>query len=404
MRHLLRCGALGLLGWIALADPAARAQEVSSPVLDAFTKSAVWSAPDFLQSWSPAPAGQTRVCRRYKGATKIFGVQPQAVQGWFENGKLTSITILFLDAGAYFGYVPDAEARTVAQTKGPAFMALYKQVSADVTRGLEQLAGNKGREVTLGLGMLKRPARIFHHGDLASRLTLEQDQLVKVSIFPSDESASELLSPERRALKKDQSAKAFTGEVHTLAGGDRIIETVPVIPQGDRAYCGVSTLAMVMRYLGVGLDTEDYAAVAGIHFGSTVKSRIKETYDAAGETAGLHLPKTTKFDFMKAKQSLDAGLPVIVFRRWSQERDYLHSTFARNFATNPALELPKPDLNDQKLWPTKEGYAHASVVNGYNEKRHEVIFTESWGENVRNRRMRIEELEGTSYLAYYPHF
>ncbi len=373
-------------------------------MVDALTKSATWTSPEFLAQWSTPPGGQTRVCLRYKGKPQIFGVQPQAIQGWFENGKLTSITIIFLDSGAWFGYVPDAEVRTVAQTKGPTFMALYKQVASAVTMGLEQLAGNKGRDVTLGVGLLKRPAKVFHHGDLASRLTLEQDQLVKVSIFPSDEIAGQLLSPERRALKRDQVAKAFAGEVHTLPDGDRLIETVPVIPQGDRAYCGVSTLAMVMRYLGVGLDTEDYAAAANIHFGSTAKSKIKETFDAAGETAELHLPKTTKFDFMKAKQSLDAGLPVIVFRRWSQERDYLHSTFARNFAANPVLELPKPDLNDQKLWPTKEGFAHASVVNGYNEKRHEVIFTESWGENVRNRRMRIEELEGTSYLAYYPHF
>lgn len=383
---------------------AAEGQDSASSFLDAFTKSATWSSPEFLASWSPAPPGQTHVCRRYRGAPKIFGIQPQAVLGWFENGQLTSITVIFLDSGAWFGYVPDAEARTVAQTKGPVFAALYRQVSADVTRGLEQLAGNKGRDVTLGLGLLKRPARVFHEGDLAARLTLEPDQLVKVIIFPSDEAAGQILSPERRALKKDQAARAFATEAHNLPDGDRIIETVPVIPQGDRAYCGVSTLAMVMRYLGVTLDTEDYAAVAGIHFGSTVKSRIKETYDAAGETAELHLPKTTKFDFAKAKLSIDAGLPVIVFRRWSQERDYLHTAFARNFAANPALELPKPDLNDQKLWPTKEGFAHASVVNGYNERRREVIFTESWDERVRNRRMRIEELEATSYLAYYPHF
>ncbi|EDY18902.1 hypothetical protein CfE428DRAFT_3560 [Chthoniobacter flavus Ellin428] len=402
MRRLLRRSPLAILGCLALV--VARAEETPAPIVDALTKSATWTSPEFLALWSRPPSGQTRVCLRYKGNPQIFGVQPEAIQGWFDNGKLTSITITFLDSGAWFGYVPDAEARTVAQTKGPTFITLYKQVSMAVAQGLEQLAGNKGKEVTIGLGLLKHPARVFHQGDLASRLTLDQDQLVKVSIFPNEEIAAQLLSPERRALKRDQAAKAFVGEVHALPDGDRLIETVPVIPQGDRAYCGVSTLAMVMRYLGVGLDTEDYAAAAGIHFGSTVRSKIKETYDAAGETAELHLPKTTKFDFMKAKQSLDAGLPVIVFRRWSQERDYLHTTFARNFAANPALELPKPDLNDQKLWPTKDGFAHASVVNGYNEKRREVIFSESWGENVRNRRMRVEELEGTSYLAYYPHF
>jgi hypothetical protein len=380
------------------------AEDDPIPATDFLTKSATWTSPEFLAAWSPPPYGQTHVCRRYRGTPTVFGVQPQAIQGWFEDGRLTSITIVFLDSGAWFGYVPDAQARTVAQTKGPAFVALYKQVSTAVQAGLEQLAGNKGREVTLGMALLKRPVHIFRHGDLASRLTLEPDQLVKLSIFPNEETAAQLLSPERRALKKDETARTFAAQTQTLPDGDRLIDTVPVIPQGDRAYCGVSTLAMVMRYLGLGLDTEDYAAAAGIHFGSTVRSKIKETYSAAGETAGTHLPLTTKFDFARAKVSIDAGLPVIVFRRWSQERDYLHSAFARNFAANPALELPKPDLNDQKLWPTQEGFAHASVVNGYNERRREVIFTESWGERVRNRRMRIEELEGTSYLAYYPHF
>ena len=45
---------------------------------------------------------------------------------------------------------------------------------------------------------------------------------------------------------------------------------------------------------------------------------------------------------------------------------------------------------------------HASVINGYHSARREVIFSESWAEAARNRRMRVEEMEGTCYLAYYP--
>ncbi len=398
------CAVLWFVGLGFLASSGARAAESPGPFPDALTKASTWNSAEFLAAWSPSPPGQTWVCRTYQGTPKIFGVQPQAIQGWFANGRLTSITILFLDSGAWFGYVPDAEAKTVAQTKGPVFIALYKQVAADVTRGLEALAGNKGKEETLGAGLLKRPVRIYRLGDLTSRLTLEENQLVKLSIFPTEDAANQLLSPERRSWKKDAAVRNFAGQLHTLPNGDHLIEGVPVIPQGDRAYCGVSTLAMAMRYLGLDLDTEDYAAAAGIRFGSTVKSKIKEVYDAAGANAEVHFPKTTKFEFDKAKASLDAGLPVIVFRRWSQERDYLHTTFAQRFATNPALELPKADLNDRKLWPARESFTHASVVNGYNPARREVIFTESWGEHARNRRMRIEELEGTSYLAYYPHF
>jgi len=402
MRRFFRRGVFAALVFFAILR--SLAQEAPDPMLDALTKSATWSSPAFLAAWSPPPAGQTRVCRIYRGSPMIFGVQPQSIQGWFEDGRLTSITIIFLDSGAWFGYVPDADAKKVAQTKGPVFVALYKKVSAAVSVGLEQLASRKGRDLVLGAGPLKGAVRIFLQGDLASRLTLDPDQLVKLSIFPNEQTASQFLSPELAAMKKDQKMRAFAAQLQASPNGDRLIEGVPVIPQGDRAYCGVSTLAMMMRYLGVNLDTEDYAAAAGIRFGSTVGSRIKETYDAAGEISAIHLAKTTKFEFAKAKASIDAGLPVVVFRHWSQERDYLHAAFARNLAANPALELPKPDLNDQKLWPAHNGYAHASVVNGYNERRREVIFTESWSEHARNRRMRIEEMEGTSYFAYYPHF
>src|ERR1700749_9557 len=107
MRRVLFSGALAVLNCFAIS--AAPAQDSSNALESARTSSATWASPEFLAAWSSPPAGQTCVCRRYRGAAKIFGIQPQAIQGWFDNGKLTSITIIFLDSGAWFGYVPDAE-------------------------------------------------------------------------------------------------------------------------------------------------------------------------------------------------------------------------------------------------------------------------------------------------------
>jgi hypothetical protein len=126
-------------------------------------------------------------------------------------------------------------------------------------------------------------------------------------------------------------------------------------------------------------------------------------YEAAGKEAALRMFHSTKFEFARAQQTIDAGFPIIVFRRWNQERDFLHSAFARRFASDPGVELPRLDANDQKSWPGRDGYAHASIINGYNTKRRELIFTESWSEATRNRRMRTEEMEATAYVAYYPH-
>ena len=114
------------------------------------------------------------------------------------------------------------------------------------------------------------------------------------------------------------------------------------------------------------------------------------------------MERTQKFEFAKARSAIDAGMPVIAFRRWSQERDFVHTTFAQRHAENAAATLPRADMNDRKLWPMRGGYAHASIVNGFNASRGEVIFTESWSEFARDRRMRFEEMEGTCYMAGYP--
>ena len=100
---------------------------------------------------------------------------------------------------------------------------------------------------------------------------------------------------------------------------------------------------------------------------------------------------------LRARGCLAHGL-----HRWDQQRDGLHTAFAQRYAQDPTAQLPLPDAAERKMWPIKEGFMHASVINGYNSARREVIFSESWAEFVRNRRMRVEELEATSYLVYYP--
>jgi len=63
--------------------------------------------------------------------------------------------------------------------------------------------------------------------------------------------------------------------------------------------------------------------------------------------------------------------------------------------------LPKPDKKDKAAWPTRDDGGHASLVTGYNPDRGEVLFTESWLNDYRHRRMRTEEMEGTTYVIFY---
>jgi len=368
----------------------------------ALTSSAAWDSPPLAEGWGQTYAQGSRLFRTRTRRCQMLGREIAPVTGCFENGRLTSFSAVFLDSGAWFGYVPDEEAKSVESARGPEFQRLFREISADVSRQLPAVAGS-GREVTLGSTQwLKEKATIFTTAAAGCRLVIVPDQLVKVTVFRDAHNAGELLAAFRRGVDKSTQGRAFAGSVRETTAGDRFIDSLPVFPQGDRAYCGVSVLASVMQFCGLTLDTEDFAAAAGIRFGSTHNSHLREVYVAAARDAALQMFHSTKFEFARAKQSIDAGFPVMVFRRWNQERDYLHTAFRRRFAADPTAQLPRPDATDQKTWPIRGGFAHASVVNGYNLQRREVIFTESWSEAARNRRMRVEELEATSYLAYYP--
>jgi len=382
--------------------PGGRRREAQAFPADALTKLSLWDDADFLAAWRPPEAKVRIACRAWPGAGNVLGVQAQGALAFFESGHLRSISLLFLDAGAWFGFVPDAQAKAVAAAKGPEFLRLFDQVSQDVTRAVAGLGG-KGRDVPLGgRTLLKHTAKVTHHGDLWSRLVVWPGQFVKLTLFRDEDGAAQLLAPSRRTPKREEQAKAFAALVRTAENGDHTIDDIPLLPQGDRAYCGMSALAMVMQHLGVRLEAEELAAAASIRFGSTQNAKPRETCDAAAEVGALHFDRNEHFDLNRARMAIDAGMPVLVFRHWGQDRDFIHSAFARRFAEDPTATLPRADMNDRKLWPQRGGYAHASIVNGYNQARGEVIFTESWDERVRNRRMRTEEMEGTSYLACYP--
>ena len=256
--------------------------------------------------------------------------------------------------------------------------------------------GELGREK-----MLKQNVSFFSTGNLVARLHIMEEQLIKVTFFRDKEDAEHWIAPDLLRQSPRDRIAALKKNVKRHPNGDVVLTNVPLLPQGNRAYCGLSSLAMVMQYLGLEIDTEDYAAAAGVRYGSTGGSRIRETYSAAAEEAGFRMSRTTRFDAMKAKSLIDSGVPILVWRRWTQERDFLHTAFARRFAKDPTLELPKPDAKDRDMWPGEDDYSHATVITGYNQERGELIFTESWTERERNRRMRVQEMIGTAYYTFF---
>ncbi|MCX6852593.1 MAG: hypothetical protein NTY98_27195 [Verrucomicrobia bacterium] len=352
-----------------------------------------WQGAEFSALF-PAPkveaAGISHVAatRRFE----VCSTQPMAVSARWVNGGVHSVSAVIFDAGSFFGFnnsnLPKGE--TFEEGKLRFDKELSERQEA-VLEGLKKLGADAGTELVLGKRSgLNMKTQLFKLPQGAARLMSYEHQLLLLDFFRSEADARTLLIPVTIAP-----AQASAGST------ERRLPVVPMVPQGNRGYCGVATLAMVGSMLGLQPGAEEYAALSGFQYGIETKSDIRELFGNVAQEAGVKAQRSPKFDAGKMKQSIDQGMPVVVFRYWAEERDYIHSAYSARIARGDKAELPTASMDDRKTWPKKSPFAHSSIVNGYRADKREAIFTESWGEQARNRRMRVEEMEGTSYYAVY---
>ena len=190
--------------------------------------------------------------------------------------------------------------------------------------------------------------------------------------------------------------------------GDLGVGAIPVVQQGLTPFCGVGSLAMVAEYLGLEILARDLEAGARFrNTGSAGGSRILDLYRAVAEELGMRVTVSSKFDPKRVRRSIEAGIPVVVWRRVSKEREAAHTRFAEHLAAHPEAHLPEPGRGQRASWPARKKQSlpsHGSVVTGINSEHSELIYSEPWGEHARDRRMRIEEMQATAYAVFYYRF
>jgi hypothetical protein len=199
----------------------------------------------------------------------------------------------------------------------------------------------------------------------------------------------------------EQRAKAKNA-VKSLPNGDVLLDGIPMVNQGSRGYCAIGTLAMIGSYYGLQVNIDQLAARAGYKEGDIENAQIIPIYEAMAKEGRMRMKQQAQFDFRDAMREVDKGHPILVWRWFSRERDEFHRKFAADFVGNGALNLPDPkrDKADSTSWPDDSTGGHASLITGYNKGRNEVLFTESWGEGNRHRRMRTEEMASTVYVLF----
>ncbi len=399
-------------GFLAQAESPLNDTEIGDHLLDP----GLWAGQRKLPGTWKEEAPIASVKGSYLAARpKVLGIPSIMIQARHRDSKLDSLAITFADAGSYFGYLdeklPPGLSRRQQETelqrrlmgRQQEFSSFFRKTETSLKDALRELTDKRPRESQIGRTRTLRAQVIdYRKGDLVLRLVVGSERLIRLLIQPADSITREWLDIERSSLSGRALSRVYQERVTKPGNGDILIDNLPIVPQGYKPYCGLNTLTMAARYFGLQID-EDWLAVAGKfqNTGSAAGSQLPRLYLAVAREAGLDLHKSNHFSLDESRGSIDCGLPVVVWRRFSGSRNKIHSHQTLAASRDPEYRIPAPDTTTRNSWPDDRAPLHSSVIVGYNPSRREVLFIESWAGMEIPRRMRTEEMAATAYLTFY---
>ena len=260
-------------------------------------------------------------------------------------------------------------------------------------------------------------------------------------------------APGRRADKGKASAKEAKKIVDNVVRdprGDVFIDNVPMVDQGQKGYCSVATAERVMRYFGLSVDEHEIAQAAGTTAeGGTTTRAMKESVEAIGKRfklatvvcygdfekssseriAGIcdevkaynkaakklkkpaieddvfirHEGAVTMFDPVAADKAMDVEVRKEMRVNGMQKSKYtrflkdIHDQVAKGIPLFWGVRLaiyPEPGI------PQTAGN-HMRLIIGYNDKKKEVLYTDSWGAGHELKRMPADWAWTISHCLMY---
>lgn len=367
-----------------------------------------WEADTFSGPWEQDPSLGTTKIFRMTASPDVFGEVPMAIYAYGEGSELRELAIHFLDAGRYFGYQyggeSDRDAREQGRRRRQEFSSHYKHLLETIEERLEEGCG-RGVEGFLGKSPhLRVGFTDYEWEDFVLRFVAREDFSVSLHIMRKSAVPDSLVDHAILRMSDREKDDLFEARVTHTETGDVQITGVPMFTQGKTPFCGIHTLAMAGYYYGLRISPE--ALAAGAEFkntGSAKGSDLIGLYRSTADEVGLRVSVAPDFKMDRVSRSLKSGRPVIVWRRVSEAREKAHSANQLAWNTDRQFALPVPSPEELESYPDKSEKgtpSHASIVTGFNDERGEVIYTEPWGNETRDRRMRVEEMEATAYAVF----
>lgn len=222
--------------------------------------------------------------------------------------------------------------------------------------------------------------------------------------------------------------------------GDVYLSGVPMINQGETAYCAVASAARVLQNYGIEITMEDMADLAGssVTGGTNIRSwerALRRVANAHGmELRTVHDVTDSDqpiqrllYDYNQTARDMGyaeldtwdyANAFVINYKKLSEDREYpvQREVMLSNDHACEAFEknvTERIDESDPLFWAVRlgdvpeKGVAHGEhnehmrLIIGYNEERGEILYSDSWGEGHELKRMDGQDALSITHGMYY---
>lgn len=207
--------------------------------------------------------------------------------------------------------------------------------------------------------------------------------------------------------------------------GDVFIDNVPMVDQGQKGYCSAAVSERVLRYYGHQVDEHEVAQQAGTTAeGGTLASALKETIRAIGGKNGLgyqeivsmaaglgdieeEVARYNKAAKLEKKPELSLASvtrgnrvyvgelreqmdPKVIYRM--RQKDPRFKKFSAGVRQQVTAGIPVfwgvtlGIFPERGVNPQSTG-GHTRLIIGYNDKKREILYTDTWGEGHELKRM-----------------
>ena len=262
-------------------------------------------------------------------------------------------------------------------------------------------------------------------------------EYLRLTLMPKGEAKAK-----RVAVRKPVGAAGrmkFKDNVAKSPSGDVFIDNVPMVDQGQKGYCAAAVAERVLRYYGNQIDEHEVAQQAGTQAqGGTGTAEMKKAVTVIGERNGLgfqsivsmsaglgdlkdeinrynkaakaekkpelSLAQFTRGNMIYVSEMREAMEPKVIYRMRQKDARFKKFSAGIRQQVNAGVPVfwgvtlgifPERGVNPQSVG------GHMRLIIGYNDRKKEILYTDTWGEGHELKRMPEDWAFAITHDAFF---